>query len=179
MSSLSAAAAASTAKMVGQHTVQWLTWGAAAVLKELPFGDVLKEVLVEVQGSFEACGEDDELAAAALKRATAIIVTAQGLADTEYTASPAYQNFADTLMELRARADKWKSKNWRKRLWGAKKYAELFEKLFGALDSAVQDLTLVLASKISVQTKRSVALLVEQRGNVQRAADSMATAHAD
>ena len=177
MASLSAAGSA--AKVVGQHTVRWLTWGAAAVLKDLPFGDVLSEVLVEMQDTFEACGKDDELAATALKRATAIIVTAQGLADTECAASPSFQIFADTLMELRARADKWKSKNWHKRLWSAKKYAELFEKLLNALDSAVQDLTLALVSKATAQTKRSVALLEEQRGNCQRAADSMATAHAD
>ena len=59
MASLSAAGSA--AKVVGQHTVRWLTWGAAAVLKDLPFGDVLSEVLVEMQDTFEACGKDDEL----------------------------------------------------------------------------------------------------------------------
>ena len=150
----------------------------SAVLKTLPFGDAIVTLAEEILAICKAAESNDQVVDTVVKRTCALQHIVKSIQEAQCNKSPSFQELVDILVKLRevcphrygshtlARilspslflqaATKWSTKNMRKRMWGAKKYATLFSSLYDDLDQCVKDVTLAVVADGTANAKKAL-----------------------
>eukprot|EP00293_Proteomonas_sulcata_P005924 CAMPEP_0184325916 /NCGR_PEP_ID=MMETSP1049-20130417/142286_1 /TAXON_ID=77928 /ORGANISM="Proteomonas sulcata, Strain CCMP704" /LENGTH=835 /DNA_ID=CAMNT_0026648081 /DNA_START=182 /DNA_END=2689 /DNA_ORIENTATION=+ len=139
---------------IGTNVLVFVIQVGTEMVKSVPFGEVFKSLVDEIEKSLKARHVNDKLAGDALyrlQRMTEVITTTSSL-PCHATVKP-FQDTITAMNDLKTRVEKWCQQKYFQRIWRSIMYQAEFEDLFKRLDSCILDLILTVNVDHRVEAK--------------------------